>query len=64
MAGYLIAVNYKVNGVSHQVLLGIDDGLYPDQATAISSAISTVTNFKANKGEAITNVAALVSATR
>jgi len=64
MAGYLIRVNYKVLGVSKSVMFGVQDGLFPDQASAISDAITRVTNYRAGHGETITNVSALVSATR
>jgi hypothetical protein len=64
VAGYLIAVNYKVLGVAAKVISGVADGMFPDQATAISDTITRVTNYRATKGETITNVAALVNATR
>lgn len=64
MAGYLIAVNYKVLGVSGHMIIGVPDGAFPDQVTAQAAAVTSATNYRASKGETITNVITLVSATR
>jgi hypothetical protein len=65
MAGYLIAVTSKVAGVSQPVVLvGVDNRLYPDQATAIAAVAANVTAYQAAKGNAITNVVCLVNQTR
>lgn len=64
MAGYLIAVNYKVLGVSAHMIIGVPNGEFPDQASAQAAAGTSATNYRASKGETITNVVTLVSATR
>src|SRR4029077_15205395 len=67
MAGYLIAVTFKSGGTGtpHVVLLGVDDGMFPDQATAIAGAKACVTSFWTDKdGVAPTNMSALVNQTR
>jgi hypothetical protein len=64
MAGYLIAVNYTDGGVAKQVLWGVGDGEFPDQATAIANTITVVTAYRTAHGETPLNAVALVSATR
>lgn len=64
MASYLISVNYKVLGVSHTVLLGVENGIFPNQEAVMAAAKTTVANYRAGHGETITNVVALVSLTR
>jgi hypothetical protein len=65
MSGYLIAVIYKDNGVTpHTTLMGIENGMYPNQATAIQAAKDRATAIATAKGQIVTNLAALVSATR
>jgi hypothetical protein len=65
MAGYLIAVTSKVAGVSQPVILfGVDNGIYLDQATAITAATANVIAYQAAKGVTITNVVCLVNQTR
>ncbi len=62
MAGYLIAVNYTDGGVAKQVLWGVADGEFPDQATAIADTISAVTIYRIGHGEVPLNVVAIVNA--
>lgn len=67
MAGYLMAVTFKHGGTGTAgiIKLGIQDGQFPDQATAISQGVAIITAFlTAKEGIAPTNVAALVSQTR
>ena len=64
MAGYLIAVNYTNNSVPKTVLVGVADGQFADQASAIASSVSFVTSYRTAHGETPLNVTALVSATR
>ena len=67
MAGYLMAVTFKHGGTGTAgvVLLGIPDGMFPDQATAITASKAAVTTLETNKdGIAPTNMAAIVSQTR
>lgn len=65
MAGYLVAVAYKLAGVSQPaILFGVDNGMFPDQATAINFTTSTVTSILTAKGLSPTNVAGLVNQTR
>jgi hypothetical protein len=66
MAGYLIAVHYTDANTStaKTVLIGVANGEFPDQASAIAAAISNVTAYRTSRGEAPISVTALVSATR
>jgi hypothetical protein len=64
MAGYLIAVSYTDNSVAKTVLIGVPDGAFPDQATAIAAAKSSVVAHRTDHGEVPLNVVALVSQTR
>lgn len=62
-----MAVTFKHGGTGTAgvIKLGVDDGIYPDQATAISQTVSVITAYlTAKDGIAPTNVAALVSQTR
>jgi hypothetical protein len=66
MAGYLIAVHYTDSNTSQArtVLCGVQDGLYPNQATAIAQTQATVVAYRTAKGENPINIATLVSQTR
>jgi hypothetical protein len=68
MSGYLMAVTFKSGktGTAQVELLGIEDGMYPNQTAAIAAAKVFVTAFWTVKddGFAPTNMAALVSQTR
>lgn len=67
MSGYLMAVTFKHGGtgIAGIIKLGIQDGQFPDQATAISQTVSFITTYLTGKeGIAPTNVNALVSQTR
>jgi hypothetical protein len=66
MAGYLIAVHYTDSNTSlaNTVLMGVEDGFYPDQATAISQTQTAVVAYRTLRGENPINVVTLVSATR
>jgi hypothetical protein len=64
VAGYLIAINYTASGVAKQVLWGVGDGEFPDQATAIANTTTAVTAYRTAHGETPLSVVALVSATR
>lgn len=63
MAGYLVEINYEVLGASRSMTLRFADGQYPDEASAQSAAASFATNYRSLKGEAITNVAAVIKET-
>lgn len=64
MSGYLIAVHYTDNSVARTVIAGVDDGMFPDQATAITATKTQVTTFVTEKGQTPVSMVALVSATR
>lgn len=64
MSGYIIAVHYTNNSVAQTVLLGVDTGMFPDQATAVTAAKSTVMAMQTAKGQTPLSMVALVSATR
>lgn len=66
MSGYLIAVHYTDSNTSiaHDILIGVENGDFPDQATAIAAAKATVTSYVQGKGQVPTSMVALVSATR
>lgn len=66
MSGYLINVHYTDSNTSiaHNVLLGVENGDYPDQTTAIAAAKVCVTAYVQGRGQVPTAMTALVSATR
>jgi hypothetical protein len=66
MAGYLIAVHYTDSNTSkaQTVLMGVPDGIWPDQATAISQTQAATVAYVTAKGQAPISIATLVSATR
>lgn len=64
MAGYLIAVHYTGNSIAKTVLIGVADGAFPDQATAIAAAKTAVTDYRTAHGETPIGMIALVSQTR
>lgn len=59
MARYLIQIDYEVQGISGSMTVGFPDGQYPDEASAVSAATTFTANYRARKGETLTNVAAL-----
>jgi hypothetical protein len=64
MSGYLMAVHYTNGSTPRTILVGIPDGAFPDQATAISFITTEITNTAIQRGETPTGVVTLVSATR